>query len=146
MIVYNISWEYSTGSSQLGKLLSWQPVRYGKGRRYGPSITYKITPAGLLSSSQPGGQPCWTSPLDFGLIGPTEYTVLLSGVHSVMRVKLALAGKGGVHAHPLSLHLPSPVKLQCTLQLSGRYTNPVSSLVKICTLWPSHSPPRGGRS
>ncbi len=42
-----------------------------------------------------------------------------------------------MHAHPLSLHLPSPVKLQCTLQLSGvdRYTNPVSSLVKICTLW-----------
>jgi hypothetical protein len=25
-----------------------------------------------------------------------------------------------VHAHPLSLHLPSPVKLQCTLQLSGQ--------------------------
>ncbi len=27
---------------------------------------------------------------------------------------------GGVYAHPLSLHLPSPVKLQCTLQLSGQ--------------------------
>ncbi len=26
----------------------------------------------------------------------------------------------GVRAHPLSLHLPSPVKLQCTLQLSGQ--------------------------
>ncbi len=26
----------------------------------------------------------------------------------------------GVHAHPLSLHLPSPVKLQCTLHLSGQ--------------------------
>ncbi len=26
----------------------------------------------------------------------------------------------GVHARPLSLHLPSPVKLQCTLQLSGQ--------------------------
>ena len=26
----------------------------------------------------------------------------------------------GVHANPLSLHLPSPVKLQCTLQLSGQ--------------------------
>ncbi len=26
----------------------------------------------------------------------------------------------GVHAHPLSLHLPSSVKLQCTLQLSGQ--------------------------
>jgi hypothetical protein len=55
----------------------------------------------------------------------TEYTELqplLSGVHSVMRVKFALAGEGGwgVHAHPLLLHLPSPAKLQCTLQLSGQ--------------------------
>ncbi len=38
--------------------------RYGKGRRYGPSIKH----AGSLSSSQPGGPPCWTSPLFFGLI------------------------------------------------------------------------------
>jgi hypothetical protein len=30
----------------------------------------------------------------------------------------------GEHAHPLSLHLPSPVKLQCTLQLSGQMHNP----------------------
>jgi hypothetical protein len=29
----------------------------------------KITPAGSLSSSQPGGPPCWASPLDSGLIG-----------------------------------------------------------------------------
>ncbi len=37
----------------------------------------------------------------------------------------------GVHAHPLLLHLPSLVKLQCTLQLSGQTnTNPVSSLGK----------------
>ncbi len=34
----------------LGELLSGQPVQYGKGRRYGPSITYKITPTGSLSS------------------------------------------------------------------------------------------------
>ncbi len=39
---------------------------------------------------------------------------------SVMRVKLAWLVWGGVHAHPLLLHLPSPVKLQCTLQLSGQ--------------------------
>ncbi len=56
--------------------------------------------------------------------GHTEYTELqplLSGAHLVMRVKFALAGEGGgVHAQPLSLHLPSPVKLQCTLQLSGQ--------------------------
>ncbi len=32
-----------------GQLLSGQPVRYGKARRYGPSITYKIIPArGIL--------------------------------------------------------------------------------------------------
>ncbi len=52
-----------------GQLLSAQPVLYGKGRQYGPKITYKITPAGSLSSSQPGGPPCWASPLSFGLIG-----------------------------------------------------------------------------
>jgi hypothetical protein len=34
-----------------------------------PAITNKITPAGLLSSSQPGGQPCWASPQAFSLIG-----------------------------------------------------------------------------
>jgi hypothetical protein len=45
-----------------------------------------------------------------------------------MRVKLAWLARVGVHGHPLSLHLPSPVKLQRTLQLLGRYTDPVSSL------------------
>ncbi len=55
----------------------------------------------------------------------TEQQKLLSGVHSIMRVKLAQAGEGGgVHAHPLSLHLPSSVKLQCTLQLSGQIHQP----------------------
>jgi hypothetical protein len=35
--------------------------------------------------------------------------------------KISLAWCGwGVHAHPLSFYLPSPVKLQCTLQLSGQ--------------------------
>jgi hypothetical protein len=62
---------------------------------------------------------------EFPILSTTEYTELkplLFGVHSVMRVKLALAGEGGgaQHAHPLSLHLTSPVKLQCTLQLSGQ--------------------------
>ncbi len=52
-----------------GQLLSGQLVRYGIGRRYGPSITYKITPSESLSSSQPGGPPCWPRPLAFGLIG-----------------------------------------------------------------------------
>jgi hypothetical protein len=32
-----------------------------------PSRT-KLHPAGSLSSSQPGGPPCWASPLAFGLI------------------------------------------------------------------------------
>ncbi len=42
---------------------------------------------------------------------------------------------GGVHAHPLSLHLPSPVKLQCTLQLSGQIHWPCFISTNICTLW-----------
>ncbi len=65
-IQYNIS-------SQLGS--SCRSNRYfmdGKGRRYGPSITDKITPDGSLSNSQPGGPPCWASPLSFGLIGYTS--------------------------------------------------------------------------
>jgi hypothetical protein len=37
-------------------------------RRHKPSTTYKIRP-GSPSSSQPGGPPCWSSPLAFGLIG-----------------------------------------------------------------------------
>ncbi len=75
------------------------------------------------------------------IVCTTEYTEsqrLLSGVHSIMRVKLAQAGEGGgCTPTPFHLHLPSPVKLQCTmLQLSGQiHYNPVSSLVKICTLW-----------
>ncbi len=39
-------------------------------------VTYKITPGRSLSSSQPGGPPCWTSPLVLGLIdriGPPGY-------------------------------------------------------------------------
>jgi hypothetical protein len=49
------------------QLPSGQPVRHGQGRRYGPSITYKITPAGP-SPPEPGRPPSWTSPLAFGLI------------------------------------------------------------------------------
>jgi hypothetical protein len=40
----------------------------------------------------------------------------------------------GVHAHPLSLHLPSPVKLQWTLQLSGQIHWPCFISTNICTL------------
>jgi hypothetical protein len=40
----------------------------------------------------------------------------------------------GVHAHPLSLHLPSPVKLQCTLQLCGQIHWPCFISTNICTL------------
>ena len=45
-------------------------------------------------------------------------------------------GWGG-HAHPLTLHLPSPVKLQCTLQLSGQIHWPCFISTNIWTLWSS---------
>ncbi len=62
----------------------------------------------------------------------------------------------GVHAHPLSLHLPSPLKLECTLQLSGQIHWPCFISTNMCTLWSQQSrvrsqhPPtqwnlRGGR-
>jgi hypothetical protein len=42
-----------------------------------------------------------------------------------MMEKLAQAGKGGgVYARTLSLYLPSPTKLQCTLQLRGHIHSP----------------------
>jgi hypothetical protein len=43
-------------------------VRHRAGGRNRPSRT-KSRPAGSLSSSQPGGPPCWASPLAFGLTG-----------------------------------------------------------------------------
>ncbi len=39
----------------------------------------------------------------------------------------------GVHAHPLSLYLPSRTKLQCTLQLRGQIQPPVS-ILPLCVL------------
>jgi hypothetical protein len=43
--------------------------------------------------------------------------------------KLAQADEGwGVHAHPLSLYLPSRTKLWCTLQLKGQIHPPISTI------------------
>ncbi len=75
-LLYNSSWKFLQHAAE--HLLSGQPVRYGKWRRHGPSITNKITPAGSISYSQPRRPPCWTSPLAFGLIGynnPCEESV-----------------------------------------------------------------------
>ncbi len=41
----------------------------------------------------------------------------------------------GVHAHPLLLNLPSPLKLECTLQLSGQIHWPCFISTNMCTLW-----------
>ncbi len=57
------SWKFHQLAA--GQMLSGQPVWYEKGRRYGPSITYIITFAESLFSSQPGGPPGWTSPLAY---------------------------------------------------------------------------------
>ncbi len=72
----------------------------------------------------------------------TEYTEQqqsLSGVHSIMRVKLAQAGEGGGGRPP---PLPSPVKLQCTLQLSGQIHLPcfISSKNMYSVLQTTYNP------
>ncbi len=66
-LLYNSSWKFHQLAA--GQLLSGQPVGYRKGRWFGPSITYKITPVGSLSSSQPGGPLCWAISLAFGILG-----------------------------------------------------------------------------
>jgi hypothetical protein len=75
-LLYNNSWKFH--QLAVGQLLSGQPVRYRKGRRYGPFITSKITPAGSLSSSQLGGPPCWAVPLAFSLIGYKHQSLIVS--------------------------------------------------------------------
>jgi hypothetical protein len=39
------------------------------------------------------------------------------------------------NTHPLSLHLSSHTKLQCTLQLSGQVHSPYFISTNICALW-----------
>ncbi len=79
-VLYNSSWKFHQLAA--GQLLSRQPVRYGKGRQYGPSIKYKITPA----SSCPGRPPCWASPLAFGLTAYLHRQLLIS----IYRISLLL--------------------------------------------------------
>jgi hypothetical protein len=67
LIIDISSWKFHQLTA--GQLLSGHLVRCAKGRLYDPSIMYKITPAGSLSRSQPGGPPCWAGPLAFGHIG-----------------------------------------------------------------------------
>ncbi len=64
-----------------------------------------------------------------------EQQRLLSGVHSIMRVKLAQAGVGG-GCTPTPFHYIYHRQQSCSLRSSwvGRHANPVLSLVKICTL------------
>jgi hypothetical protein len=52
IIQYVSSWKFRQLAAW--QFLSGKPVQYGKDKLYGQSITYKITPAGSLSSSQWG--------------------------------------------------------------------------------------------
>jgi hypothetical protein len=49
-----------------------------QGRRHGRPSRTKSHPAGSISSRQPGGPPCWTSPLAFGLIVNNDCQVAAS--------------------------------------------------------------------
>ncbi len=76
-----------------------------------------------------------------------EWYYPLSGVHSIMMEKLTQAGEGGgVHAHPLSLYLPSRTKLWCTLHLRGQIHSPYFYSTPTCTLWLKHWTELDGRN
>ncbi len=49
--------------------------------------------------------------------------------------KISPGWRGGGWTPTPFHYISSQVKLQCTLQLSGQIRYPVSSLVKVCTLW-----------
>ncbi len=53
VLLYNSSWKFLQLAG--GQSMSGQPVRYGKGGRYGTSIKYKITPVGV-PLLQPAGR------------------------------------------------------------------------------------------
>ncbi len=73
-LLYSSSWKCH--QLVVRQLLSGQLVRYGKGRRYDPSITYNITAAGSLSSSQPGRRDAVLG-LHSSLLGATLLTVFI---------------------------------------------------------------------
>ncbi len=66
------------GYSISSQLLSGQQVRYGKGRRYGPSIKYKITIAASLLLQPARRAAVLAQPSSFGLIGHPESLTLCS--------------------------------------------------------------------
>jgi hypothetical protein len=105
-LLFNSSWKVYQLAA--GQLLSGQQVRYGKGRRYGPSITYKITPAGSLSSSQPGVSPCWANPLSFVLIDPfhLSWKEFPLAIHLFLLTSSILPPN---HHTPLIFPLPSSI-------------------------------------
>jgi hypothetical protein len=96
-LLYNSSWKFHQLAAR--QLLSGQLVRYryGKGRQYGPSITYKITPAGSLTSSQQGEPPCWASPLACCLTGYYHLLEYLLNAHAYTQ-SLVDQGSGSVLA------------------------------------------------
>jgi hypothetical protein len=70
---------------------SWSAMAGGMDR---PSRT-KSHPAGSLSSSQPGGSPCWAGPLAFGLIGDNSFSPHPSPLLSFLSVKQVLTREHG---------------------------------------------------
>ena len=80
--IYFITAARNSISSQLGSSCQGNRYQCRKGRQQGLSIIYKITPAGSLSPSQPGGQPCRASPLAFSLIEPTYTVTRIPNIYS----------------------------------------------------------------
>jgi hypothetical protein len=72
-------------------------VTVRKYRRNGPSMMYKITPAGLLSSRKPGGPPCWASPLA-SLCRDRDYKDKANPLSGSVFVSADGAGGGGCQA------------------------------------------------
>ncbi len=92
---------------------------------YGVYNLWKLTIFTVRRGSVGSSSACFKAGLS-SILGPAPHRVHRVVTSAFWRTfshegKISLGWWGwGVHAHPLSLHLPSPIKLQCTLQLSGQ--------------------------
>ncbi len=117
----NSSWKFHQLAA--GQMLSGQPVRYEKGRRYGPSITYIFTPAGSLSSRQAA------------VLGHPPSLQSLCSPHTTLPLFLTVAKKGYLKENLNNLPTKGPFPPRFCLGGSGNFvgsgSGQIQSVIKL---------------
>jgi hypothetical protein len=109
-------------SSQLSSSRPGQAVRSVREGGMDRPSHHKSHPAGSLSSSQPGGPPCWVISLAFGLTG-----------NNFSKIK----GWKVVHPHEL-IHAPCPSPPPCYLTVSLMFNDDIAVYLRLFPTCQSH--------